>query len=87
MIRVRLRTGHRSYRTALTGLDDEARLQRILDAALHESTLAPGGVLLTARLAERLGVAPGDTLIAELLEGKRVKADVRVTGTVASWPA
>jgi putative ABC transport system permease protein len=39
-------------------------------------------VLLTARLAERLGVRPGDTLMAELLEGKRVKSAVRVTGTV-----
>jgi len=79
---VRLRAGHRSYRTALSGLEDGARLQRVLDAQLREAQLVPGAVLLTARLAERLGVAPGDTLEAELLEGNRIKTVLRVGGTV-----
>jgi len=57
-------------------------MQRILDSALKESKPGPGGVLITTRLAQRLGVAPGDTVMAELLEGKRIKAPVRVTGTV-----
>ena len=81
-IPVRLRAGHRAYRTGITGVEDGATLQRILDAGLREAKPAPGGVLLTTRLAERLGVRPGDRLIAELLEGKRVKAEVTVTGTV-----
>jgi putative ABC transport system permease protein len=81
-IAVRLRAGHRSYRTGITGLEDGTVLQRILDADLREARPAPGGVLLTARLAERLGVRPGDTVIAELLEGKRMKAPLRVSGTV-----
>ena len=81
-IPVRLRAGHRSYRTALTGVDDGASLQRILDAELREARPAPGGVLLTTRLADRLGLRPGDEVTAELLEGKRVKAALRVTGTV-----
>jgi putative ABC transport system permease protein len=81
-IPVRLRAGHRSYRTAITGVTDDAALLRILDAELREAKPAPGGVLLTTRLAERLGVAPGDEVIAELLEGKRIKAPLRVGGTV-----
>jgi putative ABC transport system permease protein len=81
-IPVRLRAGHRTYRTGITGVADEATLSRILDAELREARPAPGGVLLTTRLAERLEVRPGDSVIAELLEGKRVKAEVRVTGTV-----
>ena len=81
-IPARLRAGHRSYRTALTGVDDGASLQRILDAELREARPAPGGVLLTTRLAERLGVRPGDELTVELLEGKRVRSTLRVTGTV-----
>ena len=81
-IPVRLHAGHRSYRTGITGLEDGAVLQRILDAELREARPPPGGVLLTTRLAERLGVRPGDTVLAELLEGKRVRAPVRVTGTV-----
>ena len=79
---VRLRAGHRSYRTAITGLDDGAALQRIFDAELREAHPPPGGLLLTARLAQRLGVAPGDTLQVELLEGQRVRAEVRVGATV-----
>jgi len=81
-IPVRLRAGHRSYRTGITGVGDDAILQRILDADLREAKPAPGGVLLTSRLAQRLGVRPGDTVLAELLEGKRVKSAVRVSGTV-----
>jgi putative ABC transport system permease protein len=81
-IPVRLRAGHRSYRTAINGVADDAVLLRILDADLRESKPAPGGVLLTTRLADRLGVGPGDEVVAELLEGKRVKAGLRVSGTV-----
>ena len=81
-IPVRLRAGHRSYRTGITGVEDDATLWRVFDAELREARPAPGGVLLTTRLAERLGVRPGDTVIAELLEGKRVKSALRVSGTV-----
>ena len=81
-IPVRLVAGHRHYRTALTGIADDATLQRILDKDLREAHPTPGGVLLTTRLATRLGVAPGDTLVAEFLEGKRIKAPVHVAGTV-----
>jgi putative ABC transport system permease protein len=81
-IPVRLRAAHRSYRTALTGVEDAAALSRILDAELREARPASGGVLLTTRLAERLGVAPGDEVLAELLEGKRAKGTLRVAGTV-----
>jgi len=81
-IPVRLRAGHRSYRTAITGLADDAQLQRILDADLHAAKLVPGAVLLTTRLAERLAVRPGDTIQAELLEGERIKAGLRVGGSV-----
>jgi putative ABC transport system permease protein len=81
-IPVRLRAGHLSYRTVITGLADDAGLQRILNAELREAKPIAGGVLLTTRLADRLRVVPGDVVLAELLEGKRLKLEVRVAGTV-----
>lgn len=82
VVGVRLRAGHRSYRTALTGLRPGAHLQRIVDKDLREQPVIPGGVVLTTRLAARLGVVPGDTLEVELLEGRRTHAAVRVGATV-----
>jgi len=81
-IPVRLVAGHRHYRTALTGLPDDATLQRVLDRDLREAKPVPDGVLLTSRLAQRLGVAPGDVVVAEMLEGRRIRAELRVAGTV-----
>ena len=77
-----LRAGHRTYRVAITGLDDDASLTRIvgLDLRAHEAT--PAGLLLTSRLAERLGVEPGDSVEVHALDGKRVTATVRVAGGV-----
>jgi putative ABC transport system permease protein len=81
-IPARLEAGHRSYRTAVTGVDDDGTLLRILDAQLRRAQPTPGGVLLTGRLAARLGVEPGDTLHVAFLSGKRVQAEVRVAATV-----
>ncbi|HEX6634266.1 MAG TPA: ABC transporter permease [Usitatibacter sp.] len=81
-IPVRLVAGPRTYRTALTGLDDDARLHRILDSRLRAVQPMPGSVLLTKRLADRLGVRAGATVWADLLEGRRVKAPLTVGGTV-----
>ncbi len=81
-IPARLRAGHRSYRTAVTGLEPDAVMRRILDGRMHQYAPSPAGVLLTVRLADRLGVAPGDTVVAELLEGRRMTTELRVTGTV-----
>ncbi len=81
-IPVKLTAGHRSYRTALTGVDDQRALLQILDKDLSRAQPVPDGLLLTRRLAERLGVAPGDSLHVALLDGKRIEADVRVAATV-----
>ena len=80
-IPVRLRAGTRTYRTALPGVSDDAQLVRILDAKLGEARPVSGGVVLTRRLARRLGVAPGERVQAELLEGQRVQADLVVAAT------
>jgi putative ABC transport system permease protein len=79
---VRLRAGHRTYRTGVLGLPQEARLHRLMDAALKPLPIPVEGVLLTDRLGERLGVAVGDPLSLEVLEGERPRRTVIVVGFV-----
>jgi putative ABC transport system permease protein len=68
---VRLRNGPREYRTALVGLDPDARLHRVRDALDREVPLTPGTLVLTDRLARLLDLSPGDRVDIEPLEGTR----------------
>jgi putative ABC transport system permease protein len=79
---VRLVAGHRSYRTAIQGIPRGGELRRPLDADLRPIAVPADGVLLTDRLAERLGVRPGDTIRVEVLTGKRNHRELPVMGTV-----
>lgn len=82
MVPVRLRAGHRFYRTTVTGLPADATLRRLLDAELREVALPSDGLILTDRLAARLHLKPGATVTLEALEGTRAKRDVLVSGLV-----
>jgi putative ABC transport system permease protein len=79
---VRLRSGHRSRRVALLGLPATGELRRLVDRRLHQVVLPPDGLVLTAKLAEVLRVAAGDTLTIEVLEGARPVRRAAVVGTV-----
>ena len=76
----RLRFEHRSRRVELTGLSPPSELLRLIDVKLRPILLPPDGVVLTAKLAEVLGVAPGNDVTVEVLEGARPVREVRVTG-------
>lgn len=79
---VRLRAGARSYETGLQGVSDEAQLRRILDVDLAPLSLQTQGLLLSRRLAERLGVRVGDTIGVDILEGRRLRVEMPVAGLV-----
>jgi len=79
---VRLRFQHRSRRVELTGLSAHEELRRLLDDRLEPVALPPGGLVLTRALAETLGVAPGETLTVEVLEGARPVLEIPVAGLV-----
>lgn len=68
---VRLRAGHRSRQTSITGLEGDARLQRVVGSDLRAHQLPPDGLLMTEVLARILGIERGDTVTLEVLEGKR----------------
>jgi len=79
---VRLRAGHRTYRTAVSGYPPDADLRQLLDTQLRRVPLPGDGILLSRRLALRLGVKPGDTLTLESLEATRSKRDIVVSALV-----
>lgn len=82
---VRLRFQHRSYRTAIRGVEPGGDIYRLLDADLKPIDLPPDGVVLTDYLGELLGVRPGDRLIIEVLEGERPVREVTVAALVKEY--
>lgn len=73
-----LRAGNRTRRLAIMGLPARAELNRVIDAREQQLVLPSHGIVLSAKLAEVLGVRAGDTLNLRLLEGKRSRHTVRV---------
>lgn len=82
LLPVRIRSGHREVETALTGLDPNGRLRRIVDGQGREHAVPPEGVLLSSILASRLRVGAGDAVFVEDLTGHRRTARLRVRGVV-----
>ena len=80
VVPVRLRFEHRMHRTLILGLEREHGLRRVLDQNLHEIPVPEGGILLSSKLAEILGVKPGETITVEVLEGKRPVRRLPVAG-------
>lgn len=77
-----LRNGTRLRRLAIEARAPGTDLARTVDATGHPVTLPPVGLLLSTRLAERLGVGPGDTVQAEFLTGRRETHVLRVAGLI-----
>jgi putative ABC transport system permease protein len=84
-VAARLRFEHRTYRTSLQGLESDGVLRRLLDRDLKRVPVPEEGVVLTDHLAAMLGVAPGDRLTVELLEGNRAVRSVPVAGVVSEF--
>ena len=82
VVAARVRHGHRSKRTAVFGLAPDAELQRIVDVERREIPVPPEGMVVSMGLAKLLGVAPGDLLEVEFLEGERRKRRVPIVGVV-----
>ncbi len=78
----RLRAGSRSRHAAISGVVSQARLSRVVDAAPRVVALPPEGLVLSAKLAELLGVRPGDPVTVEVLEGARPARAVPISGLV-----
>lgn len=84
-VAVRLVNGHRQWRTALTGIPLDARLQHVVDADLNNVSLPPDGVLLTDFLARELAITTGDLLRVDVLEGDRRTLVIPVAGITSEY--
>lgn len=83
VVPVRLVHGHRHWRGQLQGRPAMPALNRVVGLDRHSHALPPDGLLLTDRLAHRLGVRPGDLLEVEVEEGRRERLVLPVAGTVS----
>lgn len=79
---VRLRFGYRSKKTVIMGLGRSRQLRLILDERERAIDLPEEGLVLTAKLADTLGVTAGDRMTVEFLEGRRQTVSTIVTRIV-----
>jgi putative ABC transport system permease protein len=82
IVPARLRFGHRMKRIGLLGLEAGGELRRVVGRDFDVARIPSEGVVLTTKLAELLGVRPGDTITVEVLEGERPVRQVTVNATV-----
>ncbi len=83
---VRLRAGSRVRQLAIIGMPASAQLSRVIDVeTMREVSLTQDGLVLTARLAEILGVQPGDTVTVEVLVGNRSIREIAISGIVHQY--
>jgi putative ABC transport system permease protein len=79
---VRLRRAAASERTAIQGVEAGAWLKRIMGPDGRSVAPPPAGLLLSTILARRLHATPGDTVMVDVLTGRRLTLALPVAGEV-----
>ncbi|MCE9661697.1 MAG: FtsX-like permease family protein [Burkholderiales bacterium] len=79
---VRLVNGNRAERSMIRGYAGRSDLNRVIDADGKETLLEGRGLVLTDRLADKLGLRVGDTVRVDVLEGRERILELPVGGTV-----
>lgn len=79
---VTLVAGHRRERTMIRGGEADSALFRIVDVAGAQSRPRGEGLLLTDRLADKLGLRVGELVQVEVEQGKRRVLSLPLDGTV-----
>jgi putative ABC transport system permease protein len=77
---VELRSANHRRRLGLTGLKADAELSRIIGESGTRITLPPEGIVLSAKLADVLGVKRGDAVNVRVLDGRRPEFVQTVAG-------
>jgi putative ABC transport system permease protein len=79
---VSLVNGHREERSLLRGFAPRPELYRLIDVEGRQLLLEGRGLVLTDRLADKLGLAVGDPVKVRILEGRERTLELRVGATV-----
>ena len=85
IVPARLRAGSRSHRGGITALPRDARLQVIHDIRGWTLDVPAGGLVIGTKLAEKLNVAPGDTIDIKILQGDRRRFSLPVAATFETY--
>lgn len=81
-VNVSVENAQRRERTIMRGYAGRPALYRVIDMAQKETLLAGRGLVLTDRLADKLGLKLGDTVRIDVLEGRRRTLLVPLHATV-----
>lgn len=81
-VAVKLSHGHREWRGALQGKPEVPELLRLVGSGYQIHPPPQGGLLITDRLATRLGLVTGDWVRVELMEGQRQVLQLPVNGLI-----
>jgi putative ABC transport system permease protein len=81
-IAVLLTHGQHQESTIIQGRPSHAFMQRVIDIDGHLAVPPEDGLLITDRLADKLGLRVGDTVTVEVREGRRRVREVVVQGLV-----
>jgi len=82
-VAVRFVHGHVSERGAIQGFNRDAQLRRIVDLDNHQAgPLDDAGLVMTDRLADKLGLRVGQLVQVEVLEGRQRTLQVPLSATV-----
>jgi putative ABC transport system permease protein len=81
-VAVRFVNGHRVERGAIQGVSARPELRRIIDVDGRLILPDPDGLVMTDRLADKLGLKIGDRVTVEVLEARRRTLEIRLAATV-----
>lgn len=82
VLAARLRNGYRSRDVGVFGLERGSSLRRVITRDAHVVPIPEDGVLVSLELGRRLGLAVGDSVHIEVLEGAKPELDVPVRALV-----
>lgn len=81
----RLRHGPAQERISIIGAPLESYLSRLIDEQGRTITPPPGGLVITADLAAKLGARAGDVIGIEITEGRRPNLEMPITAIATSY--